>query len=211
MKLQFELGSEGRKPLVKAVGEVLGDAPKYLGAPGFCYSAGGVVIDKDGGLDMPDSVDVNWLVIALGEKGFARKEEEYRFAIEMPAEGFSETAVINLEKLIASKATLIRKAIGANSLDVVKTDDRLRFDWFSVTPSPEEAHAYASFITKLCELAKRQQRVTGKAATADNERYTFRCFLLKLGFIGDEYKADRRILLSKLSGNPAFKNGKPES
>ena len=40
-----------------------------------------------------------------------------------------------------------------------------------------------------------------------NEKYAFRCFLLRLGFIGDEFKADRKILLSKLDGSAAFKSG----
>ena len=37
--------------------------------------------------------------------------------------------------------------------------------------------------------------------------YAFRCFLLRLGFIGSEYKAERKILLKNLSGSSAFKNG----
>ena len=206
MKLEFVLGNEGRKPLVKAVGEVMGAAPKYLGAPGFCYDVAGIVIDKDGMLDVPDSVDVNWLEVALKALGFERKQEELRFAIELPLEEFSYTALANLEKLIESKAALIMKALGADNLDVVKTDDRLRFDWFPEAPTAEEAHAFMSFISALCELAKRQQRVTGKVVDVDNEKYAFRCFLLKLGFIGDEYREDRKVLLSKLSGNAAFKN-----
>ena len=36
--------------------------------------------------------------------------------------------------------------------------------------------------------------------------YAFRCFLLRLGFIGDEYKAARRVLLKNLTGNGAWKN-----
>ena len=40
-----------------------------------------------------------------------------------------------------------------------------------------------------------------------NEKYTFRCFLLRLGFIGDEFKMDRKILLENLSGSSAFRNG----
>ena len=41
----------------------------------------------------------------------------------------------------------------------------------------------------------------------DNEKYAFRCFLLRLGFIGAEYKAARKILLKNLSGSSAFRNG----
>jgi hypothetical protein len=38
-----------------------------------------------------------------------------------------------------------------------------------------------------------------------NEKYTFRCFLLRLGFIGPEYKDERKILLRNLSGSSAYK------
>jgi CRISPR/Cas system-associated protein endoribonuclease Cas2 len=39
----------------------------------------------------------------------------------------------------------------------------------------------------------------------ENEKYSFRCFLLKLGFIGDGYKVARKILLSRLEGNSAWR------
>jgi hypothetical protein len=38
-----------------------------------------------------------------------------------------------------------------------------------------------------------------------------RCFLLALGFIGDEYKTARKILLSKLEGSGAFKYSKRDA
>jgi hypothetical protein len=41
----------------------------------------------------------------------------------------------------------------------------------------------------------------------ENEKYTFRCFLLRLGFIGEEYKETRKVLLKNLSGSSAFKSG----
>ena len=42
----------------------------------------------------------------------------------------------------------------------------------------------------------------------DNEKYAFRCFLLRLGFIGSEYKEARKILLKNLSGNAAFRTAR---
>ena len=41
----------------------------------------------------------------------------------------------------------------------------------------------------------------------DNDKYAFRCFLLRLGFIGSEYKSERKILLRNLTGSSAFRNG----
>ena len=43
-----------------------------------------------------------------------------------------------------------------------------------------------------------------------NEKYAFRCFLLRLNMNGKEYKKDRAILLSRLSGSSAFKNKKED-
>ena len=67
--------------------------------------------------------------------------------------------------------------------------------------------AYTHFIAAICDMARNQKRVTAKEKPADNEKYAFRCFLLRLGFIGTEYKEERKILLKNLSGSSAFKNG----
>ena len=56
-------------------------------------------------------------------------------------------------------------------------------------------------------VIKEGKRVTATEKPVDNEKYAFRCFLLRLGFIGSEYKAERKILLKNLSGSSAFKNG----
>jgi len=61
------------------------------------------------------------------------------------------------------------------------------------------------FVERLCTAAKAQKRVTAVERTVENEKYVFRCFLLKLGFIGDDYKTARKILLARLEGNSAFK------
>ena len=64
------------------------------------------------------------------------------------------------------------------------------------------------FITALCNMAKTQTRISPKEKEAENEKYAFRCFLLRLGFIGDEYKTDRKVLLQHLEGSSAHKNAK---
>ena len=82
------------------------------------------------------------------------------------------------------------------------------FPWFSERMlTTEEARTYTHFISALCEMARNQKRITAKEKEIDNEKYTFRCFLLRLGFIGAEFKAERKILLKKLTGSSAFKNG----
>jgi len=71
--------------------------------------------------------------------------------------------------------------------------------------------AYAQLVSKLCDMAKTQQRVLAVEHPVENEKYAFRCFLLRLGFIGEEYGEARRILMRNLEGNGSHKsgNGKP--
>ena len=127
----------------------------------------------------------------------------------MPMDGFSEAALDNLRKLVDSKATLIKKALAVDALPIEVTDDRVSFPWFSEMPEPEDTQAYMALITALCEMAKNQKRVTATDKAPANEKYAFRCFLLRLGFIGDEYKAARKILLRNLAGNTAYRNSRP--
>ena len=118
-----------------------------------------------------------------------------------------ETVSSRLESLIESKETLIKKAIGADSLMVGEKDGKLDFPWFRADADPDEVKAYMDFVTALCKTAKEATRITGKDKPVENEKYAFRCFLLRLGFIGDEYKTSRKVLLGNLSGSSAFKNG----
>ncbi|MCL2798401.1 MAG: virulence protein, partial [Firmicutes bacterium] len=132
-----------------------------------------------------------------------------RLTLELPADTLTPAQLENLEKLIASKATLIKKAVGADKLAVTKTDDKLQFAWFPYTEDADEVNAYSTLVLQLCKAAKEQKRVTAKEKSVDNEKFAFRVFLIRLGFVGDDYKKDRKILLRNLSGNSAFKNGAP--
>ena len=104
------------------------------------------------------------------------------------------------------RCRLIKKALGVEDLRIEVLDDRVVFPWFPEVEL-DEAVAYTNFISKLCLMTKNAKRVNVTEKEVDNEKYAFRCFLLRLGFIGAEYKTDRRILLKNLTGSSAFKNG----
>ena len=130
--------------------------------------------------------------------------ESLGLTVAIPMDG---TAVGNLKKLLEAKGNLIKKALGIGSLPIEVKEEAVEFPRFE-TVSPEETAAYTHFISALCELSKNAKRVTAKEKEIDNEKYAFRCFLLRLGFIGTEYKAERKILLRNLSGSAAFKTVK---
>ncbi len=141
--------------------------------------------------------------------GQPEDDEPDRLIIEVPLEGFTDTAFENLERLISSKAALIKKAIGAEALTVERTETLLKFPWFRFGATSEEVDAYSRLVCALCAAAKEQKRVNAKEKIVENEKFAFRVFLLRLGFVGDEYKTARKVLLKNLSGNSAFKNGTP--
>ena len=127
--------------------------------------------------------------------------------VSLPRESFTDAALENLHKLVDAKAALIKKALAVESLPVEADEEKVSFPWFADGQDGDVAKAYTHFITALCDMARKQKRVTAKERPADNEKYAFRCFLLRLGFIGEEYKGERKVLLKNLSGNGSFKSG----
>ncbi len=219
MEARFNVSGEARKALVKAIGEALGFEPVYKGAPSFAYVVGNINISKDGTLscdDRTDEITIQNLLKKLLELGFTYETDEAgtgemcdTLTIEMSLDGFTDSALENLERLIASKESLIKKAFGVDKLPIERTETTIRFPWFRFGIEPEELSAYSRFIGALCAAAKEQHRVTAKDKPVENEKFAFRVFLIRLGFVGDEYKTARKILLRNLSGNSAFKNGAP--
>ena len=130
--------------------------------------------------------------------------EHLGLTVEIPLD---KVDVGNLTKLLDAKGCLIKKALGIRVLPIEVLEDRVAFPWFSEMPDADAVQAYTHFISALCEMSKNAKRVTATEKAVDNEKYAFRCFLLRLGFIGAEYKTERKILLKNLTGSSAFKNG----
>ena len=135
--------------------------------------------------------------------------ETCTFAVQVPRSYLPAEALEKLEKVIASKATLFMKSLNAESLPLEIDEEQVSFPWFTLTGIPDEANSYTQFVHGLCEMAKRQKRVTAVAREPENEKFAMRVFLIRLGFIGDEYSAARKLLLSRLTGNSSFKSGHP--
>ena len=136
----------------------------------------------------------------------APQEADLGLTVAMPRESFTDAALENLRKLVDAKGSLIKKALAVGSLPIVADGEKVSFPWFSETDN-KSAAAYTHFIAALCDMARNQKRITATEKKVENEKYAFRCFLLRLGFIGAEYKGERKILLKNLSGSSAFKNG----
>ena len=169
----------------------------------FCvYFIGkGAVLHGD---ELPDDIRSE-----LQKAGYTVEDEPVTLTISMPRNFFAEQSMNNLLQLIANKETLLKHALNTESLAVNECEETVEFPWFTVEKDGD-GDAYAKFITMLCEFAKNLKRVVNKPDTSDNEKYAFRCFLLRLGMIGADYKAARKVLLRNLTGSSAFRHGKPE-
>lgn len=213
-----------RKRLVKTIAEWLDIPAKYCGAPTFNYEVDDFTIDRNGSLSFDDRADsevIERLLEHIYDEGFdidqshteeaeADTDNPCGVCISMPKSLFTDSSLENLKALITAKGSLIKKAFGVNELLLETTDTKVSFPWFSATLNPDEVNAYDTFICKLCEMARNQKRVSAAERSTDNEKYAFRCFLLRLGFIGAEYRTARKILLRNLPGNSAFKRGQPK-
>lgn len=134
-----------------------------------------------------------------------------KLTVEIPDTGFTPETRENLKKIIASKATLLKQALETNNLPITECDGKITFPWFTLHGLDGEADAYNRLVAALCKMAKNQKRVTATEKPVENGKFTMRLFLIRLGFIGNEYKTARRILLRNLTGNSSWKSGhKPE-
>ncbi len=236
--LHYTLAGEQRKQMSQVISEIIQEKVVYKRVPTCVYQIGSFTISKDGVLSWTEDTDtetVKGVVAGLQMMGFTAKtelriadqtdstekatldealEEESvdssKLTVEIPLRLVDEAALANLDRIIEGKGNLIRKAIGTDSLAYEVTDSKVLFPWFTLSGDADEVLAYTQLISKLVEQARTAKRVTMKEKKVENEKYAFRCFLLRLDFIGDEYKAARRVLLKNLEGNSAWRDGGPE-
>lgn len=222
-----------RKPFVKALEEITGTKAVYKFTPTYAFEVDYFTVTREGNLtfnDMADSDEIEKVLEALRQRGFQYKSSEYDqpqpeidepepledcppgygtpdatdLTVSLPLD---KVSIGNLTNLLDAKGTIIKKALGIEATPIVITEETISFPWFDTIQEPDEVSAYTHFIVALCKMSKDQKRVNTREAPVENEKYAFRCFLLRLGFIGNEYKTERKILIRRLSGNSAFKGG----
>jgi len=222
--MNITLNATDRKPLVKAISELTGEKAVYMKTPTCAYKIGDYTVTRDGNLKAPDSLDaesLQQLKDALESAGYqpegievseataedTSEDEITSICISMPRSLFTDANLENLKNIIAAKRSLICKALGTDDLPLEITDTKVSFPWFPGQPDADSVKAYDTFVCKLCEMARNMKRSNATEKPVDNDKYAFRCFLLRLGFIGAEYKTERKILLKNLTGSSAFKSG----
>ena len=216
-EIRFTLKSKQRPKLAQEIGNILGIVPHYERVPSCAYDIAGYRLDKEGVLHIPEGAEetAKDLILQLRERGFQDDAEiteevpvqQDKLTIVIPRESLTDTALENLQKIIANKQMLFQRAFRTDSTEVEITEEKINFTWFPYTTDSDEIAAYTQFISRLCDMARDAKRVLSKPTETDNDKYAFRCFLLRLGFIGKEYKTARKILLRNLTGNSAFRYG----
>lgn len=215
MEIKFDVKGDSRKDMVKVISDTLWIKAEYQYTPTYNYVIGDYTVTKDGTLIFPDEVNPDEVLKALAANAFYPVDEEKKteqdesagLTIEIPADKVNTE---NLQKLLDAKGWLFRKALGIESLAFEVTGDKVSFPWFSHTDT-DLTTAYTQFISAICRMSVEQKRITSREKSVTNEKYAFRCFLLRLGFIGDEYKQSRKLLLANLDGSSAFKAVKQQN
>ncbi len=221
-----------RKEKIKILGKHLGIKPKYLGVPSFAYEVGDFTITREGTI-IDKAGDEMKLDEILNSSGETTETEFDSIEISFPMEGHDERTIKNLLNMIYSKQSLIKKVFDCSEnivekelIDEISTleslseilttinkenckgidfnDEKLTFNFIN-----GDIQTSSEFLSLLIKKAKELQYTSSKPIETDNDKYTFRTWLIRLGMIGPEYKAHRKTLLSSLTGSSAFRNRLP--
>lgn len=123
MTTKMNLEGTTRKALVSAIVEITGEKAIYRAMPTSNYDIGEITVTRDGSIICPDDSDI---ITALAAVGFTAEddqsteltEEPTGLTISLPKNGFTDSAIGNLRKLVDAKGALIRKALKTERLDI---------------------------------------------------------------------------------------------
>ena len=220
MQINYSVTGAKRKEVVQVISETTGIKAEYKFMPTCNYEIGDFTVSKNGTLEyenIADSEQAEKVLCAISAAGFVpepqeaeskeacakadetvQQSEDIGLTVELP---LNKVAIGMLTNILEAKGTLIKKALDIDDLWFEIRDDRIAFPWFPELSDDDEVKTYTEFISLLCRHSKELKRASNAERPVTNEKYAFRCFLLRLGFIGSDYRTSRKILLRNLSGN----------
>lgn len=138
---------------------------------------------------------------ALGRRGFAPDGE---LALHFVPKQCNMEMVMNAYTILDARRELVEMALGLREeVQLVVGQDlafSLPLDAFSI-PAIE---ACACLLVQVCAMAASTRKARMKPCDMSNPKYQMRSWLLRLGFIGEQFARPRQTLLEHLDGNAAF-------
>lgn len=235
----FQARGTERKAVARIIAEAINAEAGYAGPPSFAYVVDDISIDRNGLVTIPFGERVEDVLQALKEKDIAVEGDGIITIPADQHTGVSLRNLVNIifgkERLLQialgrreplvplplvelvnsvrlEEAEDFAEVIGGQDTGGLSFDferNTISFGFFNASLEVDIIKAYAVLCTALDALAKKQKYTSFLQKDTDNPKYAFRCFLLRLGFIGHELKVERKILMANLEGNSAFRN-KPE-
>lgn len=229
--VKFQMGLTGitRKTATEVIGSALNLKPDYRGGTLHAYEIGEWSVFMDDKVKLQNEAiettgdlkvgvgfkssnfeEVSMVLKALQDAG-AVMNSSCRLAIIVEDLKHTDNSKRNLMRMFEGKKKLIFDALDVHDGTVDMAKDTVTFRLFNSTFDIEKIKAYEQFSDLLNKLSTTLKTASTKLNDTDNPKFTMRIFLIRLGMVGDEYKAARKILLANLEGNSAFRNGKPKA
>ncbi len=209
---QFRIEPTKRKKLANTIADFYHSKAEYK-MPGFRYVINDqITVNKDCSAVINSKMtttEITTLLNYLADHGFRasqKQEEPELLEISVPAPRDEGHTRQNIECFVQAYRPILTKIFETDSFMINEEDGKLSFPWFNLTEDLETTNAYMEFIIKLTATAQHSARMSSRPVAVDNEKFTWRACLLHLGFIGDQYKQTRKVLMKNLEGNSAFRH-----
>ena len=214
--IKYNVTGNDRKKLVKRLSELTGERAAYQGMPSMAFKIGEYTVDKNGTLTPDPGEEIIEALKRAGFTGECEESEESKepeetneirgLTINIPLVELTERQIENFTNMTKSKGELIKQAFGIDELTVEEDENLLYVRWFeNKEPDAEYSQIATEFVSAMLKKAGEQKHASSSPVKTDNPRYNFRVFLNSLGFLGEEYKGLRKLLLKDLPGNSAFR------
>ena len=139
------------------------------------------------------------------ETSIPEATEPKKIVIELPGSYLDEAELGRVRAIVASKASVLKKALETDDLSIERNEDKICFPWFTDHGIAGETKAYMQLVSGIAKRAKMLTRVTATESVSENDKFTMRLFLVSLNFKGTEYAFARKFLIRNLTGNSGWR------